>query len=105
MWVSRLIFRLYHNNMMASDGLVQGNYSLSGALSPLSKLVIIVVMIRGRHRGLPAAIDRAVMLPYGLGLEDTDQTKVENGDETAGETTVQGSGMGTATQTITKSRY
>ena len=43
------------------------------------------------------------MLPYGLGLEDTDQTKVENGDETAGETTVQGSGMGTATQTITKS--
>ena len=52
---------------------------------------------------MPAAIDRAVMLPYGLGLEDADQAKRENGDETAGETTVQGSGMGTATQTITKS--
>ena len=105
MWVSRLIFRLYPNNMMASDGLVQGNYSLSGALSPLSKLIIIIVMLRGRHRGLPAAIDRAIMLSYGLDLEDADQAKGEDGDEASGDTTVQGSGMGTASQTITNSRY
>ena len=29
----------------------------------MSKLVLILVMLRGRHRGLPVAIDRAVMLP------------------------------------------
>lgn len=29
----------------------------------LSKLIICLVMLRGRHRGLPVAIDRAVMLP------------------------------------------
>ncbi|KAG6335404.1 hypothetical protein ID866_3678 [Astraeus odoratus] len=39
------------------------NYSFSGTLRPLSKLVICLVMLRGRHRGLPVAIDRAIMLP------------------------------------------
>ncbi len=29
----------------------------------LSKLVISVVMLRGRHRGLPVALDRAVLMP------------------------------------------
>lgn len=42
---------------------LQQNFSLSGALHPLSKLIICVVMLRGRHRGLPVALDRAVMLP------------------------------------------
>ncbi|KAF8608135.1 TrkH-domain-containing protein [Ceratobasidium sp. AG-I] len=46
-----------------SVGLPTANYSFSGALKPLSKLVICVVMLRGRHRGLPHAIDRAVVLP------------------------------------------
>ncbi|TCD60471.1 low affinity potassium transporter [Steccherinum ochraceum] len=46
-----------------SLGVPNQNYSLSGALHPLSKLVICVVMLRGRHRGLPVALDRAVMLP------------------------------------------
>ena len=41
----------------------QASTSLSGAFRTLSKLVIIFVMIRGRHRGLPIAIDRAVTLP------------------------------------------
>jgi Cation transport protein len=36
---------------------------MSGAFSVLSKLVVIAVMIRGRHRGLPVAIDRAIVLP------------------------------------------
>lgn len=49
------------------------NYSLSGELRTLSKLVIIVVMIRGRHRGLPVAIDRAVMLPRDFQEEDERQ--------------------------------
>lgn len=37
--------------------------SLSGGFSVISKLVVIAVMFRGRHRGLPVAIDRAIMLP------------------------------------------
>lgn len=41
----------------------QDNYSLSGAFRPLSKLIVCFVMLRGRHRGLPVAIDRAVLLP------------------------------------------
>ncbi|KAF7351098.1 Potassium transport protein [Mycena sanguinolenta] len=46
-----------------SLGIPTQNYSFSGALAPLSKLIVCLVMIRGRHRGLPVAIDRAVMLP------------------------------------------
>ncbi|KIY46038.1 TrkH-domain-containing protein [Fistulina hepatica ATCC 64428] len=46
-----------------SLGVENQNYSLSGAFKPLSKLVMCAVMIRGRHRGLPVAIDRAVLLP------------------------------------------
>lgn len=42
---------------------MKANYSFSGAFRPLSKLIVCVVMLRGRHRGLPVAIDRAVMLP------------------------------------------
>ena len=29
----------------------------------LSKLVLCIVMLRGRHRGLPVALDRAVLMP------------------------------------------
>ncbi|KAL9126333.1 MAG: hypothetical protein Q9217_004598 [Psora testacea] len=38
-------------------------YSFSGQWHVLSKLILCAVMIRGRHRGLPVAIDRAVLLP------------------------------------------
>lgn len=37
--------------------------SLAGDFSVVSKLIMIAIMVRGRHRGLPSAIDRAVMLP------------------------------------------
>ena len=40
-------------------GIPTENFSFSGSLGPLSKLVVIVIMVRGRHRGLPVAIDRA----------------------------------------------
>ncbi|OCH94151.1 TrkH-domain-containing protein [Obba rivulosa] len=49
-----------------SLGIPTQNYSFSGAFGPLSKLVVIVIMIRGRHRGLPFAIDRAILLPEDL---------------------------------------
>ena len=46
-----------------SIGLPNAAYSFSGGWHVLSKLILCAVMIRGRHRGLPVAIDRAVMLP------------------------------------------
>lgn len=39
------------------------NTSLSGKFSTVSKLVIIALLYRGRHRGLPYSVDRAIMLP------------------------------------------
>ncbi|KAI9730396.1 MAG: hypothetical protein M1834_005906 [Cirrosporium novae-zelandiae] len=46
-----------------SVGLPGENYSFAGGWHKLSKLILCAVMIRGRHRGLPVAIDRAVLLP------------------------------------------
>ncbi|THC93698.1 hypothetical protein EYZ11_006809 [Aspergillus tanneri] len=37
--------------------------SLSGQFTTFSKLVICAMMIRGRHRGLPYQLDRAILLP------------------------------------------
>lgn len=39
------------------------NASFSAEFRTISKLVIIAMMIRGRHRGLPYALDRAILLP------------------------------------------
>jgi hypothetical protein len=39
------------------------NTSFSGAFRPLSKLIVIAMQLRGRHRGLPYALDRAILLP------------------------------------------
>lgn len=39
------------------------NASFSGQFRPLSKLIVIAMQIRGRHRGLPYALDRAILLP------------------------------------------
>ena len=46
-----------------SVGLPNVAYSFCGGWHTLSKLILCAVMIRGRHRGLPVAIDRAVLLP------------------------------------------
>ncbi|KAL9614202.1 MAG: hypothetical protein Q9167_001290 [Letrouitia subvulpina] len=46
-----------------SVGLPDQAYSFSGGWHKLSKMLLCAVMIRGRHRGLPVAIDRAVLLP------------------------------------------
>ena len=37
--------------------------SLSGEFTTISKVVVCAMMIRGRHRGLPYSVDRAVILP------------------------------------------
>lgn len=39
------------------------NFSFCGAWHTISKLILAAVALRGRHRGLPVAIDKAVMLP------------------------------------------
>jgi len=39
------------------------NTSFSGQFTTFSKLVIVAMMIRGRHRGLPYGLDRAIRLP------------------------------------------
>ena len=46
-----------------SVGLPNVAYSFCGGWHTLSKLILCAVMLRGRHRGLPVAIDRAVLLP------------------------------------------
>lgn len=46
-----------------SVGLPNVAYSFCGGWHAFSKLVLCAVMLRGRHRGLPVAIDRAVLLP------------------------------------------
>ncbi|KAL1624082.1 hypothetical protein SLS54_004011 [Diplodia seriata] len=46
-----------------STGVTYDAFSFSGSWHKLSKLVLCVVMLRGRHRGLPVAIDKAVLLP------------------------------------------
>lgn len=56
-------------------------FSLSGRFHTLSKLVVCAVMIRGRHRGLPVAIDRAILLPSELELEDMLDDDVSHLDE------------------------
>ena len=37
--------------------------SFSAQFSVVSKLIIIAMMVRGRHRGLPYELDRAILLP------------------------------------------
>ncbi|KAH7325484.1 cation transport protein-domain-containing protein [Rhizoctonia solani] len=50
-------------NVGFSLGVSSQPFSLSGEMRSIPKLVIIGLMIRGRHRGLPMAIDRSVQLP------------------------------------------
>ncbi|KAJ5523777.1 hypothetical protein N7494_010427 [Penicillium frequentans] len=46
-----------------SVGYPSKNYSFCGAWHPVSKIILAAVALRGRHRGLPVAIDKAIMLP------------------------------------------
>ncbi|KAF8809851.1 potassium transporter [Phlegmacium glaucopus] len=64
----RIIFELVSafGGIGLSLGFPSDNFSFVGVMSPLSKLVVIVIMVRGRHRGLPVAVDRAVLLPNEL---------------------------------------
>ncbi|KAI9896957.1 hypothetical protein N3K66_007979 [Trichothecium roseum] len=63
-------------NVGLSLGHPSVNTSLCGRFTTFSKLVTCALMIRGRHRGLPYQLDRAIMLP-DQHLLDT----VDNDDE------------------------
>ncbi|GAA5884804.1 hypothetical protein JCM16303_007276 [Sporobolomyces ruberrimus] len=60
-----------------SLGTTRNSASLCGVLRTISKLALIAVMVRGRHRGLPLRIDHSIMLPSEL--EDVQQE--EEGEE------------------------
>jgi Trk-type K+ transport system membrane component len=46
-----------------STGVPGKDISLCGSFASLSKVVMLFAMVRGRHRGLPLAIDRSILLP------------------------------------------
>jgi hypothetical protein len=79
----------------------QQNYSLSGEFNTLTKLIFCLVMIRGRHRGLPAAIDRAVMLPAKL--QQTDDLIRENRSQPSIDEGVRATSCGASTPPINSS--
>lgn len=51
--------------------------SFSSQFSTFSKLVICAMMIRGRHRGLPYELDRAIVLPSEHIVENDTASKRE----------------------------
>ena len=60
-----------------SVGVPWAAYSFCGAWSTLSKLILCAVMLRGRHRGLPVAIDKAVLLPgEGQGFAEEEDGRI-----------------------------
>jgi hypothetical protein len=63
------------------------NASFSAEFKTLSKLIIIAMQIRGRHRGLPYALDRAILLPSESlhKKEDEDATRRARRGSNAGD--------------------
>lgn len=55
-----------------SLGYPNSTASFSAQFNTISKLVIIAMVIRGRHRGLPYSLDRAIMLPSDK-MDDRDR--------------------------------
>ncbi|KAK7413590.1 hypothetical protein QQX98_007525 [Neonectria punicea] len=60
-----------------SIGFPNANFSFSGGMHNGSKIVLCIVMLRGRHRGLPVALDKAVRLPREeLHKEEEEDSKI-----------------------------
>ncbi len=81
------------------------NPSFSAEFTVLSKLVIIAMQIRGRHRGLPYELDRAILLPSESLHKKEDQDAVQRmGRRNSNISTLEAGGqglfkLGTATTT------
>ncbi len=69
------IVSAYANNGVTM-GLPTASYSFSGGWHGGSKFVLILVMLRGRHRDLPVALDRAVRLP-SMDLDEKEEDDAE----------------------------
>ncbi|EWZ33200.1 hypothetical protein FOZG_12961 [Fusarium oxysporum Fo47] len=59
-----------YGNVGLSLGYPTVSTSLCGMFGTFGKAVICLMMIRGRHRGLPYALDRAIILPTGQIIEN-----------------------------------
>jgi len=68
-----------------STGVPGEDYSLSGQFKTLSKVVMLFVMVRGRHRGLPFAIDRSILLPGEKLMHRMDEEYAQRGRVRKGE--------------------
>jgi potassium uptake Trk family protein len=64
-----------------SLGVPGKDYSLCGDFASLSKVVMLFAMVRGRHRGLPLAIDRSILLPGEELMHRMDQEYSSKGIE------------------------
>jgi len=60
-----------------SLGIPSKNFSLAGAMSNVSKLVLCAVMLRGRHSGLPVALDRAIVFPTEFARRESEKVATE----------------------------
>ncbi|KAJ4342571.1 hypothetical protein N0V95_006911 [Ascochyta clinopodiicola] len=67
-----------YGNVGLSLGYPTNLTSLCGHFTIFGKLVICAMMIRGRHRGLPYALDRAITLPSEKGGEERWRYRDEN---------------------------
>ncbi|KAL4881713.1 putative cation transporter [Aspergillus karnatakaensis] len=59
-----------YGNVGLSLGYPGVSTSFSAQFSIFSKLVVCALMVRGRHRGLPSQLDRAILLPSERLVED-----------------------------------
>lgn len=81
-----------------SLGYPDRNQSFSVVLKPLSKLVIVAMQIRGRHRGLPYALDRAILLPSERRQQEEEALAAARMPRRPSVTSMPGSGTGTGFQ-------
>lgn len=70
-----------YGNVGLSLGYSTNLTSLCGHFNVFCKLIICAMMIRGRHRGLPYALDRAITLPNERNEDDKTRYKDETEPE------------------------
>ncbi|KAL1801178.1 hypothetical protein ACET3X_001520 [Alternaria dauci] len=69
-----------YGNVGLSLGHPSNLTSLSGHFNTFGKVVICAMMLRGRHRGLPYALDRAINLPHDLITDDNEGERYKDED-------------------------
>ncbi|KAF1828968.1 potassium transport protein 1 [Decorospora gaudefroyi] len=89
-----------YGNVGLSLGNVNSMTSFSGHFSVFGKVVICAMMLRGRHRGLPYALDRAINLPSDL-LTSEDRYR-DDEDTTTQEDANAKSGLDAQSRKMTK---